>query len=296
MIRHWIAAHITNPKPYRLPRVNFVTYRDLTAWSLEWAKQLPHDFDCIVGIPREGMLPATTISLWHGKPLSTPLELMLGHSWLSSAIHKSPIRRVLLIDDSIGTGETMAGAARLLSGQYEVKTAALIVSSASVKPNFWYKCVDEPRMLEWHMVHRHLPFRRVAMDMDGVICRDCPAPFDTNETWYRAWLESVEPLMIPTYRVACVVSNRLEKFRPETEAWLKRYGVQYDQLCLWDLASKVERDRHDLTEHKIAMLRSDHIEVMYESDPTQARAIWKATGVPVICPTTGECFSGGQMK
>lgn len=46
---------------------------------------------------------------------------------------------------------------------------------------------------------------------------------------------------LPSHPIKALVTSRLEKYRPETEEWLRRHGVVYEQLIMLDLPSAAER-------------------------------------------------------
>jgi hypothetical protein len=59
-------------KPLLGRNIEFITFQQLTEWTIEWTKRLPQDYDVIVGIPRSGLIVASIIACRLGKPLTTP--------------------------------------------------------------------------------------------------------------------------------------------------------------------------------------------------------------------------------
>lgn len=81
------------------------------------------------------------------------------------------------------------------------------------------------------------------MDIDGVLCVD-PTPEENDDgPRYREFLLNAQPLFIPRTEVGTLVTSRLEKYRPETMAWLKKNHVKYDKLVMLDLPNKEARQR-----------------------------------------------------
>lgn len=269
--------------------INFVTCQDLVSWTLEWIRTIPIDYDIVVAKPRSGMLVGTIIAIIHGKPLSTPELIIRGEYWISKQIelNEMQVKKVLLIDDSVASGRHISESKKILCSlnNVDVTTASLIVTPEGKKfVDLYYKEIPSPYHFEWSLVHqRGNGLGKIAMDMDGVLCEDCPANVDNDENKYIEWLIKAKPILIPTYEIDIIVSNRLECYRDLTEQWLARNNIHYGKLYLWKIKSKQERGTiENWTEHKIQVLLEEMPNVMYESDLDQAQRIWKATRIPVL--------------
>lgn len=130
----------------------------------------------------------------------------------------------------------------------------------------------------------------ICSDMDGVICENCPPGVDADEDRYLEWLDNAKPYMIPAFEIDVIVSGRLEKYREQTEHWLKKYKVRYKELCLWDLESK-ELRLGNYVKHKIDVILKTKPDMVFESEHNQAEEIWKATHVTTICTDDMIIFS-----
>ncbi|MFC1979663.1 glycosyltransferase, partial [Chloroflexota bacterium] len=272
-------------------KITLATYRDLIEWTLDWTKNLPRSFDVIVGIPRSGLLVASLIALKLGRPLSTPELVVQKGSWESDMIPKErrtpEYCRVLLVDDSIASGEELSKAVKTLRSTKDlsVTTASLITTESTAGlVDLSYKVVPPPYNFEWCLTHQKgNGIVKIAADLDGLICEDCPMHVDVDERLYTNWIKTVKPIFVPTYRIDLIVSNRLEKYRTLTEEWLARNNVRYNKLYLWNVASKEERGGIEKwVEHKVKVLLTEKPDLMYESDRQQAEMIWRASGVPVL--------------
>ncbi len=268
-------------------KYNFVSVDDLVIWTNEWVKSLPNSYDVIVGIPRSGLLVASLIALKLGKPLSTPELFIQGQYWLSEEIErkgKAEHKNILLVDDSIDTGKDMAKSMQLLSshcGNLNITKAALMAHEDSkTLVDLYYKIIPHPRLFEWCLVHANKG--RLAADLDGVICENCPPGFDSDEELYIEWIRTAKPYIIPVFEIDVIVSNRLEKYRSDTEEWLAQHGVGYKELILWNISSKLERDGK-LAQNKIESLLKIKPDIIWESNLSQAKQIWEATEIPVLC-------------
>lgn len=281
---------VTHPKPEEVKPglINFVSYADMVNWSVDWAHRLPRDYDVVCGIPRPGLAIASVISMEHNKPLAYPEMLLEGReTWFPRARLGNPPKAevVLLVDDTIGSGMTMMPIVKQLKkAGYCVRTAALI--AVHLRPQYYYKFLPQIT-LEWDFPDQKgwigkVP--KVAVDMDGILCQDCPLDVDLSENGkYEQWLQTVEPMVLPAYKIDLIVSDRLEKYRTQTEQWLKFHGVQYGKLDLWDLPRKADRNGR-WGEHKPLVLSREKPDLMYESDPAQALDIERKTGIKTICP------------
>lgn len=264
----------------------FVRVEDLIIWSNEWIKKLGSNYDIVIGIPRSGLLVANLIALKLGKPLTTPELFAKGEYWKSKLINNNlgGYKKILLVDDSVSSGRSIEESyevLRSLSKDLVITKAALIVSECS--KNFvdtYYKVVPQPRLFEWNLLHAKKG--KVALDLDGVLCENCPPGVDTNEQAYVRWISSARPYLIPTFEIDAIISCRLEKYRSFTEQWLVRHNVRYKELVLWDLDSKREREgKYSL--HKIEALFRIKPDIYWESNSKQAEEIWKATRIPTLC-------------
>jgi len=256
---------------------------------------VPTEVDLIVGIPRSGMIPAYLIGLFLNR-LVIDLETFLhdgpspGHGARAlGADVATPLqaKHILLVDDSLASGASMTAVlGRIAAARYAGRvTSCAIVVEPSMAPQVDLHFVEmpQPRLFEWNAFH-HPYIEHSCFDLDGLLCAD-PTPQENDDgERYRAFLRAAAPLFKPTRRIGHIVSARLEKYRPETEAWLDAQSVRYGALHLIDLPSRAERIRLDAHHrHKARIYRETDAVLFYESDPNQARAIAQLSGRPVLC-------------
>jgi hypothetical protein len=264
--------------------------RDVSEWSLE----LPKDFDVVCAIPRTGLLAGTLLSQRWNVPLSTPEFLKNGLSWGVSGIDastetltKGNFKRILLVDDSVGSGETIVEAEQLIReglGNVAISRAAVITSHQGKSKIDYFKRVihGADSVFEWALPIRYGRWS-IATDLDGVVCKDPPTEVLENRVQYETWLKQVRPLFVPSYPFEAIVSGRLEKYREETTNWLRRNGVKFRSLYLAKSASDAL--------HKVSVLKALKPRFYIESDPTLAEDIWKLSGIPTLCYKTMTMFS-----
>jgi len=266
-------------------KYKFVTVDELLVWTSEWIRSFPRHYDLIVGVPRSGLLVANLIALKLGKPLTTPELFVKGRYWKSDLMDtKRVYKNILLVDDSTTSGETMEEAVKLLNSACKginVTKAALIATKDSKRlVDLCYKVIPNPRIFEWNLLHSKKG--KIGSDLDGVICENCPPGIDADEEQYREWIKNAKPYLIPAFEINTILSNRLEKYRPDTEEWLAKHGVLYKQLILWDIQSKQERDAKH-AQRKVEMLLKVKPDIFWESSFAEAKQIWVATKITTLC-------------
>ena len=126
------------------------------------------------------------------------------------------------------------------------------------------------------------------MDIDGVLCPD-PTPEENHDgEKYRHFLLNAPPLFIPKVTIGTLVTSRLEKYRPETEAWLQKNHVKYNKLVMLNLPDMAARQRancHASFKAKEYGSSTDNM-LFVESSMTQAVEINRLTKKPVLCTET----------
>ncbi len=270
--------------------VKIVTFQDATTYILTWLKTLPNDYDLVIGIPRSGLWVASTIALKLGKPLSTPTAYVRGETWQSLHIQKRDVHSVLLVEDDVLYGKQILKAKQQLQQfqpSLKVTTASLFATSNGRKlVDYCYQIRNPPLLYEWTLLTNLASMGKLAVDMDGVLCEECPPNIDNNEATYIDWLQNAKPYMIPQYPVEAVITSRLEKYREHTEAWLKKHGVQYKQLHMLNVPSKRDRNLETIIQHKATALKVVQPFWYWESNQIEAQAIKTKTHIPVLCTAT----------
>jgi uncharacterized HAD superfamily protein len=286
--------------------INFRSITDLdraiarNLWKLDRSS-----FDVVVGIPRSGIAPAGIISTYLQKPFATLEGLIAGQvHGRSGHLATARARRILLVDDTSNKGGAMARAVGQLRqfdrkleitrcavfGPYQVEDPAAII-------DVWFEDCIGPRGFAWNM-WKHTRARKWAFDFDGVLCRDPSKAENDDGERYREFLLTAPPLFLPQREIGHIITSRLEKWRPETEAWLGRLGVEYQQLHMLDLPDKAAR-MHAMRSGgrggwKAGIARAVGVELMVESCHKQARIIAREAGIPVFCTELMQTFEPGE--
>ena len=265
-------------------KYQFVSFEQLIYWMDEFVNSLEERFDLIVGIPRSGLLVANYISLKLGIPLTTT-DRLNDMPWKSNVMPDKKYKNILLIDDSISTGNTLHEHKKYVEEFYKnanIKTAAIITSSEGQSIVDMYQVVlpRMRRLFEWNMMHAKKGV--IAFDLDGVLCEEPPEGIELDINNYQHWLKIAKPYLIPSFKIDTIITNRLEKYRDITEKWLQKYDVQYDRLVMWDLSNPLKRKEGDIVRHKVKHLLDLKPYLFLESSPKESYAIWKQTKIPVL--------------
>lgn len=256
--------------------------------------RVPADIDLVVGVPRSGILPAITISLLLNLrycDLDAYLDGRLAGAG-STKVHSgligktSDARHVLVVDDSLNRGDAMREAREKLAGCGHGVTftfaAIYVVPDGRGEVDIAFELLPLPRMFEWNFIHHpYLP--QTCVEIDGVLCHGPLKGENDDGPEYVRFLAAASPLYRPTRRIGCLVTSRLERYRPQTEAWLERHGIAYDKLVMLDLPSAEQRRQHGVQEQfKGEVYRDSKAMLFIESGHDQAVTIAKIAGKPVL--------------
>ncbi len=287
--------------------INYRTYDDLFLAIKGGMDKVPADVDLVVGIPRSGMIPAYMIaSLRNIKAVSLDsfLEGRIdgsGQRTLGRDI-KTPdeARRILIVDDSIIEGSAIAKArCRVAASRYAdagniiYGAVYCLLRNADLVDVAFEHC-PVPRIFEWNILSSWF-LENACVDIDGVLCHD-PSPEQNDDgERYLDFIAAARPLFVPRVRVSCLVTSRLEKYRPQTEKWLAENGINYGELVMLDLPSKEERIRQGAHgRFKAAVFAGRQEKYFIESEWGQATEIAEVTGKTVFCTAVMDFASGAS--
>jgi len=282
--------------------VNYTSYGQLGLDVRDFTPSLPQDLVGVVGIPRSGMLPACMISEIRHLPLGNLTEFarsgqfMAGGNRLESTKLEYPVEgKVLVIDDSIYMGTEMQKSFKLwFDNQDKLSKFTPIWAAVYKNPYFHDPGIlthietHDRRYFEWNLMH-HPALVNTMCDIDGILCPD--PPVDDDGVQYQKYINSAVALYCPSVRMLAFVSMRLEKWRPETEGWLTRHNIAYDELILCPEATVA--DRRAIGGYGIFKgrhYRHSKASLFIESCPLQAAEIAKVSEKPVICLTNGKVY------
>jgi uncharacterized HAD superfamily protein len=150
---------------------------------------------------------------------------------------------------------------------------------------------ERPHFLEWNFPNAWV-YANMAYDFDGIFCEDCPSEADDDGRRYEEFLRSAAPKYLPrNYPVKLIVTARLEKWRSQTEEWLRRHGIAWKELAMGPWPSlAARRAARDIDKFKAYCLAHSTCYAFVESDPHQAESIAKLAKKPVLCPEARRFF------
>lgn len=271
--------------------MNYRSINDLNEVILKRIHIIPRDIDLVVGIPRSGMLPANLIALYLNLPYTDIHSFIKGYSYGSGDrkqfFESTDFKKILIVDDSIASGSALKECKenlKHLNSKYEfVYCAIYAVPEKKFFVDFVFETVATPRYFQWNILN-HKTLEKACFDIDGVLCVD-PSPKQNDDgEEYRSFLMSAKPLFIPKSKIGTLVTSRLEKYRNETEFWLKDNNVKYDKLVMLDLPDMKARQRSNChASHKAGEYKLSKYNLFVESDFSQALEINRISGKPVFC-------------
>jgi uncharacterized HAD superfamily protein/hypoxanthine phosphoribosyltransferase len=282
--------------------MNYRNIADLSKTVRDNIFKIPPDVDLVVGIPRSGMLAANIIALnLNLKFCDTETFLngtKIAHGRTRKArnpeiTHATHARHILIVDDSVDTGESIQiikSRLSAISSSTKITYCSVYVTPSSLgKVDIYFEALKKPRLFEWNLMHRSF-LNQCCLDIDGVLCLD-PTPHQNDDgPAYRNFLLTATPLIIPSYPVGHLVTSRLEKYREETEVWLRKQGVVYETLHMLDLPNaEIRRQLGCHASFKAEVFQSLHeTKLFIESDAAQAKKISKLAGKSVLSFSTQE--------
>lgn len=271
--------------------MNYRSIKDLNETILRELHVIPRDIDLIVGVPRSGMMPANLMALYLNLPYTDIHSFINGYIYKLGArrqfFDNSEYKKILVVDDSIASGSALIECKQSLEhldGKYDFKYC--VVYTTPEKENladYALEIVSTPRYFQWN-VFNHTTLEKACFDIDGVLCVDPTETQNDDGPQYISFLLNAAPLYIPGSKIGTLVTSRLEKYREETETWLKNNGVRYDKLVMLNLPDMKARQKANCHgSHKAKEYKSGKYNLFVESDLKQAIEINKLTKKPVYC-------------
>jgi len=282
--------------------MNFRSYSDLMTTLAVWQETLPRDFDLVCGVPRSGLMVASLMALQWNLPVTDVLnladgKLLTGGRRLAmkdeelNRFFDTP-RNILVVEDSVAGGAGIRKARTQLAAmgqKHRIQYAAVFAAPEGRSTvDFAAETVMMPRIFEWNLFHHPL-LNDACVDIDGVLCRDPSDEENDDGPRYKEFLRTVTPRFLPSEEIGWLVTSRLEKYRPETEEWLRRHGIRHRELLMLDLPDMWTRRRTGAgVTFKAEHYRQTGACLFLESDKQQAAQIAELAGNHVIATDSME--------
>lgn len=290
--------------------MNYRSYQDLAddiksnLYKLE-----KYNIDLVVGIPRSGMIPAYMISLLlnvhctdyfsfiENRPLIKGQRKLKNNGELNVFPHDH--HNILLVDDSIYTGNDMQEKMSGLPDNLKRKVITSAVYSTEYERDdidCFFVYLPNLRLFEWNIFHVQT-LSQSCVDIDGVLCKNPTHVEDDDGDNYLNFIKNAIPYILPTYKIHSLVTNRLEKYRKETEFWLKNRGITYDNLIMLDLPSQEERKRLNVHgKNKARYYKESNTRLFIESSYSEAKEICRLSGKDVYCIETNSVVTADALS
>lgn len=286
-----------------------MNYKSYCHLSQDIKEHLPKiqslNFDLIVGLPRSGLTPANMLALYLNIHCTDLISLINNSELKTGSTRKSKnqylkypqnAQKILLVDDSIAKGDSIKADMALIPTYLHSKITTCAIYSSLKQRNdvdFFLEYLPSPRVFEWNIFH-HPILTTACLDIDGVLCID-PTEEQTNDAEkYIEFILNAQPLFIPSRKVYALVTSRSEKYREQTETWLKKYKVEYEYLIMQDLPGKKGGQKQiSHAKHKALFYQKSSAELFIESDYKQSIEINHITKKPVFCAASNQIINNG---
>lgn len=267
----------------------FKSYNDLSKCIHKNIHTLPNDINLVVGIPRSGMVPAYMVGLYFNLPVVELSSFINGDTIYGGKrlVNHKEFKKVLIVDDSINTGLQLQLVKEQLKEFTQYNFIFLTVfgtETGLTSCDYCFEIVGKPRAFEWNILNHTTICKHACLDIDGLICEDPTKEENDDSERYIHFLLNAKPKFLPKSKVLSLVTCRLEKYRQETEIWLKRHGVIYKELIMLNLpdqAARVKQGGHSIHKSK-HYLENKKAVLFIESSKRQASEIFKLTQKPVF--------------
>jgi hypothetical protein len=260
------AASSRKTKTLRPDTIAFAGYRDTWQVLLRTANQAPR-VSAVAGVPCSGIAPAGMFSAITGIPVVS-LDKIPG--WVNS---------LLVLEDATEFNLFKIKYAGLADARKVYWGSVFACQSNCSELDYVGTVLNKPRVFSTNLF-KHQRCKNWLFDIDGVICRDPELSEVGDDRKYREFMATVPALRSVKTALGTFVTGRRERFRSDTEAQLKRYGITYKDLIMAPNAMKPRVIEH--ARFKAGVYKRLKSEVFIESSDKQAQLIHGLTGRPVI--------------
>jgi uncharacterized HAD superfamily protein len=287
--------------------INYRSVADLNAAILNGLHRVPKSVELVVGVPRSGLLAANLLALYLNCPLTDVDAYLAGRTFRAGPRATQGIRGprsnpplTLIFDDSINTGSQMINIRKEIeaAGRQEDVIYGAVYASPEARSmvDVFFETIPQPRIFQWNVLHSHV-LADSCVDIDGVLCCDPLDHENDDGPAYEKFLLTAERKYFPTVEIGWLVTCRLEKYRSQTERWLRANGVSYRELIMLDLPSKEARIAANVHgKYKADVYMRSGASLFVESSKRQAIEISRLSSKQVLCTETWEMEIGDASQ
>lgn len=297
--------------------MNFRSIAQLSDQLVQWSRTLPKDIDLVVGIPRSGLLVASILAAYRNIPLADVDGFVEGRCYRTG--HTKPRslnavgaprdahlayldtpRRVLVVDDTVSTGQSIKQVRSRIEAAglpHRVEYGAVYaLPDKTDAVDHYCEVLTAPRIFEWNLFQQPFFLPKACVDMDGVLCQNPSYDQNNDGEKYLRFLSESRPYLTPTVPIGWIVTSRLERYRPQTEAWLLDHGIEYGELIMLDYPDSASRQSMRVhSAYKADVYRKTGAELFIESDIRQAVEIASLARRDVLCVDTMQIVRPGSV-
>lgn len=259
-------------------------------------------FDLIVGNSKDSMVAVYIIALYLNKKCcdiksyldNFPLKTGITRKAKEDIKYPREAKSILLVEDIIKSDGFLENSIQYIIQKSSCNITTLCLYGARElehKVDMILEYINKPISFEWNIFQQQFT-SSACFDIDGVLCIDPTYEQDDDGEIYKSFLLDAPLLFKPNNRIKYLVTSRLEKYRTETETWLRRCNIEFESLIMLDLPSIEERQRLGINAiYKADAYKKSGQHLFFESSRSEAINIFEITGKPVYCVDTNEMFS-----
>jgi len=282
--------------------MNYRSFDDMNRTIAQNLHKVPTDIDLIVGIPRSGLMAANILAMHLNVPITDTSSFLDGKILSidgginSHEVNIDDFRKVLLIDDSLRSGQSMEREKSRIKTVYPDKKfvyAAVYMEPKSIKKaDFYFELCPVSRIFEWNMMN-HFQIINFCLEIDGVLCEDLKYNNNVNRKEYIHLIKNAKPTLRVRRKIGYLVTSRLEEFREPTETWLEEQGIKYKQLIMQEYYDKKGDTNSNKSNHFKAVFYKKNIysRLFIDNLYKDAYEICNLSGKMVYCIEKGTMIS-----
>ena len=266
--------------------------QDLNTLILRNLPKLPRDIDIVVGVPRSGMLVANLIALYLDLPFTDLDSFIDGRTYRTGrrgALHGSKtghMVKVLIVDDSIGSGHEMISIKKQLQNSKKdnheyVFLAAYSMPDSHHHADYVFEILPA-HCFQWNIMN-HPRVERSIVELDSLLW----APSRTEHESRQASLNlfDLTAAIRPSREIGTLITRYTEDERAKVYEWLEINHIKYRQLVMnkATASSSVAYNRF-----KSHMIRESSSTLFFEGSNDSASYISTLAGRPVFSTQTME--------
>ena len=242
--------------------------------------KIPENIDLIVGIDRSGMIIALMIANYlHKKVVSFD-------EFIDDNFNIDNIKNVLITQDSTANGKRINEIKNQikLSNKFYLNIKYIIIYYVNKNilndiNNIALEHFQSSDLMELNFIFNQ--FNLTMYQIQGNLCRKPTQEEIQNQEKYLDYINNVKPYQRPNKQIiSCIITNRPEKYRKQTQEWLKKYNYRYNKLIM------MPQNINDKIKYKGQIYKNSSEELYISNDEKESIEINKISNKQVLCTQT----------